>query len=51
MDNDPSLQLRYVELILKEGAENIESYYTNLHIELLLKIKPEQLVATLTKNS
>jgi len=38
------LQLEYVELVIQGGDETLESYYTNLHVELILKLTPWELI-------
>lgn len=47
IDNDPLLQLEYLELIIQNATEPLERYYANLHVQLVLALKPNALIAIL----
>jgi hypothetical protein len=40
-----------LELIIKNANEQLELYYTNLHMQLVLQLKPDQLIHVLETNN
>lgn len=53
IDNDPHLQLEYLEMIILDSTENevdVEEYFLNLYIKLLILVEPSRVIGVLEES-